>query len=175
MKSVGKHNVAFVDGQNVHMSVVTAEVPWRICLSRLRVYLRKKYHVERAYYFLGFTVETQQELYDEIQEAGFILKFKEHSSAQLGQKKGNVDTDIVFTIMKKLYRNENFDRVVLVSGDGDYKMLVDFLIEEGRFEKILFPDTKRASSLYKQITRKYFDGLDREGVRRKIEKKKRGP
>jgi hypothetical protein len=27
--------------------------------------------------------------------------------------------------------------VVLISGDGDYKMLVDFLIEQNKFEKIL--------------------------------------
>jgi len=92
----------------------------------------------------------------------------------LGKKKGNVDTDIVFAVMKKLYRHETFDKIVLVSGDGDYKMLVDFLIEEKRFEKILFPDFKRASSLYKKITRKYFDGLDRNGVKEKIAKRKGG-
>lgn len=77
----------------------------------------------------------------------------------LGKKKGNVDTDIVFTIMKKLYRKEIFDKIVLVSGDGDYSMLVDFLIEENRFEKILFPNKTFASSLYKKITRRYFDYL----------------
>ncbi|MCK5539249.1 MAG: hypothetical protein KAI79_20670, partial [Bacteroidales bacterium] len=56
-------------------------------------------------------------------------------------------------------KKELFDKIVLVSGDGDYKMLVDFLIEEGRFKKILFPNKKFASSLYKKITRKYFDYL----------------
>ena len=77
--------------------------------------------------------------------------------------------------MKKLYRKEIFNKIVLVSGDGDYKILVDFLIEENRFEKILFPDFKRASSLYKKITRQYFDGLDRDGVKEKVLKMKRGP
>ena len=50
--------------------------------------------------------------------------------------------------------------------------MFDFLIEENRFEKILLPDSRRASSLYKKITRKYFDGLDRNGVREKIAKEK---
>ena len=90
----------------------------------------------------------------------------------LGKKKGNVDSDIIFSIMKRLYRRESFDRIVLVSGDGDYRAMIDFLIEEQKFEKILFPDGKRASSLYKQITRKYFDDLSGNGVRRKIEKEK---
>jgi hypothetical protein len=51
-------------------------------------------------------------------------------------------------------------------------MLVDFLIEENKLEKVLFPDGKRASSLYKKITRKYFDDLSSEGVKKKVEKEK---
>lgn len=170
-----ENNFAFIDGQNLYMATAKREAgPWRIDLARFRVYLRQKYGVEKAYYFLGFVQENYQDLYDEIQEAGFILKFKEHNPAMLGVKKGNVDTDIVFSVMKMLYRKENFSSVVLVSGDGDYKLLVEFLIEEGRFEKILFPDSARASSLYKKITRKYFDGLDRNGVKGKIAKRKGG-
>ena len=93
----------------------------------------------------------------------------------MGKKKGNVDSDIIFHTMKKLYKKEDFTKIVLVSGDGDYKLLVDFLIEENRFEKILFPDRKRASSLYKKIGARYFDALDIAEVRFKIEKKKRVP
>jgi uncharacterized LabA/DUF88 family protein len=76
-----------------------------------------------------------------------------------GKKKGNVDSDIIFAIMMKLYNKEKFDKIVLVSGDGDYKMLVDFLIKEERFKKILFPNKEFASSLYKKITRVYYDYL----------------
>lgn len=169
-----ENNYAFIDGQNLYMSVMSADEPWRIDLARFRIYLKQKYKVEKAYYFLGFVQEKYQDLYDEIQEAGFILKFKEHNPAMLGVKKGNVDTDIVFHIMKTLYRKENFDKIVLVSGDGDYKLLVEFLIEEEKFEKILFPDFKRASSLYKKITKRYFDGLDRNDVKKKIIKRKGG-
>jgi uncharacterized LabA/DUF88 family protein len=89
----------------------------------------------------------------------------------MGTKKGNVDSDIIFNIMKKLYKKEQFDKVVLVSGDGDYKLVVDFLIEENRFKKILFPNKKYASSLYKKIGSLYFDALDSIGVRGKIEKR----
>jgi len=87
------------------------------------------------------------------------MVFKKHKLVMLGKKKGNVDSDIIFEVMKKLYKQEPFDKIVLVSGDGDYKMLVDFLIEEKKFEKILFPNKQFASSLYKKITRVYFDYL----------------
>ncbi|NQT50154.1 NYN domain-containing protein, partial [Candidatus Kuenenbacteria bacterium] len=128
-------------------------------LVKFREYLLQKYYVKKAYYFLGFVDEKYQDLYEEIQNAGFILIFRQHNSAMLGKKKGNVDSDIIFTIMKKMYEKEPFDKIVLVSGDGDYKALVDFLIEEKRLEKVLFPNKKFASSLYKKITRVYYDYL----------------
>jgi uncharacterized LabA/DUF88 family protein len=166
-------NIAFVDGQNLHMGTAKREVdPWKIDLARFRIYLEQKYHVTKVYYFLGFVQEKNQDLYEEIQNAGFVLIFREHSPAMMGKKKGNVDSDIIFHVMKRLYKKEDFTNIVLVSGDGDYKLLVDFLIEEARFEKILFPDRKRASSLYKKIGASYFDALDGVGVREKIEMKK---
>lgn len=166
------NNYAFIDGQNLYMSTTLAENLWRVDLARFRVYLKQKYNVGKAYYFLGFVQEENQDIYDEIQSAGFILHFKKHNSAMLGTKKGNVDTDIVFHIMKKLYKKEPFDNIVLVSGDGDYKQLVDFLIEEGRFEKILFPDQKRASSLYKGTDLKYRADLNTGDIRKKIGRQK---
>jgi len=58
-------------------------------------------------------------------------------------KKGNVDTDIVFDVMQRMYRREKFDGIIIISGDGDYKRMVDFLIGEQKLAKILFPDKKR--------------------------------
>ena len=169
-----ENNYAFIDGQNLYMSTLSAHTPWRIDLARFRIYLRQKYNVEKAYYFLGFVQEEYQDLYDEIQEAGLILHFKKHNPAMLGKKKGNVDTDIVFHIMKKLYHKEQFGNIVLVSGDGDYKLLVEFLIEEERFEKILFPNQKKSSSLYRGIDLRYRADLDGDGVRKKIERQREG-
>ncbi len=170
-------NIAYIDGQNLYMGTSKSESSWNIDLARFRIYLLQKYNVEKAFYYLGFVQEgeTFERLYEEIQIAGFILVFRQHSSAMLGKKKGNVDSDIIFSIMKRIYKNESFEKVVLVSGDGDYKMLVDFMIEEDRFEKILFPNKKFASSLYKRIGAQYFGYLDENGVRNKIEKKKRAP
>ena len=75
-------------------------------------------------------------------------------------KKGNVDTDIVFEIMKNVIDNKDFNKVILVSGDGDYKKLVDYLLKKDKFKKILFPNKKFASSLYKKLGAEFFDYLD---------------
>jgi len=163
-------NIAFIDGQNLHMGTTMSADKWKINLAKFYIYLQKKYGVNTAYYFLGFVQDKHQDLYEEIQKAGFILMFKQHNPAMIGTKKGNVDTDIVFHIMKKLYKKESFDKIILISGDGDYKMLVDFLIEENKFEKILFPNRKFASSLYKKLGRKYFAHLEDSDIKRKIVK-----
>ncbi|MBP9761275.1 MAG: NYN domain-containing protein [Candidatus Magasanikbacteria bacterium] len=163
-------NIAFIDGQNLYMGTTQNEdTPWSINLHRFRKYLQTKYQVSHAYYFLGYVQEIQQDLYEYIQQAGFILIFRQHNSAMIGKKKGNVDSDIIFHIMKKLYKKERFKKIILVSGDGDYKMLVDFLIEEKKLEKLLFPNKKYASSLYKKIGSEYFDYLENPGVKEKIQ------
>ena len=163
------NNIAFIDGQNLHLG--TKADGWKIDLNKLKIYLRDKYHVNEVYYFLGYVNENYNDLYTEIQKAGLILNFREHNTNMLGVKKGNVDTDIVFEVMKNMIDNKNMDKVVLVSGDGDYKKMVDYLIKKEKLEKILFPN-KKYSSLYKKLTVKYFDLLYSEFVRPKIEKRK---
>ncbi|HTE22300.1 MAG TPA: NYN domain-containing protein [Candidatus Limnocylindria bacterium] len=168
--SLALRNIAYVDGQNLYMGTTKNSPKWTVNLARFRIYLTRKYNVEDAYYYLGYVQEGAniEKLYESIQKAGFILVFREHNSAMLGKKKGNVDADIIFSIMKRLYLKEKFNRVVLVSGDGDYKMLVDFLIEQNKFEKILFPNRRYRSSLYKSIDIKYFAYLDDADIKRKI-------
>jgi uncharacterized LabA/DUF88 family protein len=163
-----ENNLAFIDGQNLHMGTTLSDNSWRISLFKFKIYLEKKYKVNEAYYFLGYVQDINQEIYSEIQKAGFILVFKQHNSVMLGKKKGNVDTDIVFEIMKKVYKRKDFDKIILVSGDGDYKLLVDFLIEENKFKKILFPNRKYRSSLYKKLSNNYFAYLDDKDIKDKI-------
>lgn len=150
------------------MGTVKSSTPWHINLYRFRTYLKEKYCVEKAYYFIGYEQESNQNLYIKIREAGFIIMFKQHNPSMVGQKKGNVDSDIIFNIMKSLYKKLDFYQIILVSGDGDYKTLVDFLIEEGRFRRVLFPNKKFASSLYKKLSAKYFDYLENDGVKSKL-------
>ena len=164
-----KVNQAFIDAQNLHLGTTKAMSPWKVDLKRFRVYLDKKYNVKLAYYFLGSYDASFTDLYNAIQAAGFILTFREHSSKMIGRKKGNVDTDIVFYIMRELYKDGDLDKVVLVSGDGDYWRMVDFLIKEDKLLKILFPNRSSASSLYRRLHPQYFDYLDADAVKKKIE------
>jgi uncharacterized LabA/DUF88 family protein len=167
------NNQAFIDAQNLYLGTTQAGAPWKIDLERFRVHLKQKYKVTEAYYFLGAFDSGQQDLYNFITECGYLLRFREHTPAMNGKKKGNVDTDIVFLIMKKLYKKEKFDKVILVSGDGDYKRMVSFLIEEQRFGKLITPSRKQMSSLYKRIDSSFIDALDARDKKSLLEYKKR--
>ena len=159
-------NYAFIDGQNLHLG--TRECGWSIDHHKFRKYLTEKYNVTEAYYFLGFISESEQDLYDGLQKSGFILIFREHSSLLRGKKKGNVDSDLIFSIMKKLVDGDSFDKIIIVSGDGDYVKLVDYLIKKDKFEKMLFPNKKFASSLYKKYGSEYYDYLENSDIKSKI-------
>lgn len=165
------NNQAFIDGQNLNASTANARPSWRVDLNRFRRFLREKYHVEEAYYFVGCFSPLHQDLYAALQRGGFIVVFREHAGTSLSHKKGNVDTDIVFAVMRKLVDREKFDKVILVSGDGDYWRMVDYLIKKDKFAKLLVPNELAMSSLYRTRTPDtYRVFLDSPDIKRKIAK-----
>ena len=72
--------------------------------------------------------------------------------------------------MKKIAENDEFDKVILVSGDGDYFRMVEYLIEKNKFLRLLAPDSKRMSRLYRRLSSQYYDYLNSEDIKRKIAK-----
>jgi uncharacterized LabA/DUF88 family protein len=158
-------NIAFVDGQNLHLSTQTDGRT--IDMKKFRIYLRDKFHVTEAYYFLWFMSLEEQDLYTMLQKAGFIVVFREHAETLVGKKKGNVDVDMVFEIMKRTIDNKDFDKMVIVSGDGDYVKLIRRLIEKKLLKKIIFPN-HHYSSLYKDIKHLYGMNLGTAEIKKKI-------
>ncbi|MDR1914148.1 MAG: NYN domain-containing protein [Clostridiales bacterium] len=163
------NNQAFIDAQNLYLGTTKDHPAWTIDLARFRILLKQRYKVTNARYFIGVYDKKHQGLYSLINNAGYDLVFREHSSSQIGKKKGNVDGDIIFAIMKELVEQEKFDQVVLVSGDGDYKRMVDYLIQKNKLHRLLFPSA-RASSLYKKLEPKYYEYLNAPHIKPKIEK-----
>jgi len=71
---IREKNLAFIDGQNLYLG--TTQNFWKIDHNKLRIYLKDKYHIAEAYYFLGYISEEQQDLYNNLQKAWFIVLFK---------------------------------------------------------------------------------------------------
>ena len=92
----------------------------------------------------------------------------------MSYKKGNVDVDIVFDMLVMFYTNPNA-HFILISQDGDYFRLVQHLIKHNRLIKIIFPNAKTASRLYRFITNKYWSNLSSKSILPQIGKLRHDP
>lgn len=138
-----ENNYAFIDGQNLYSGL--KELGWRLDFTRFRKYLSDKYKVKKAFYFIGY-IPTNVDLYTALQKAGFILSFKPTLEVR-GRIKGNVDAELVLEVMVEY---GNFDKAVIVTGDGDFHCLVKYLMGKEKLKKLLVPNDKKFSSLYRK-------------------------
>ena len=139
-----QHNYAFIDGQNLHMSVKNQG--WVLDYKRFRRYLTDKYNVTKTFLFIGH-IPTNADLYKSLQEYGYILIFKPILEIR-GKVKGNVDAELVLHAMIEY---PNYDKAVIVSGDGDFYCLVKYLKNSGKLLKLIVPDNSRYSSLLRKF------------------------
>ena len=69
----------------------------------------------------------------------------------------------------KIADREKFSKNLLVSDDGDYWRMVNYLISKRKFKKLLAPSRKNVSYLYKtKMSDDYIDYLDKGDIKRKI-------
>ena len=136
-----QNNYAFIDSQNLNLSIQA--LGWRLDFRRFRVYLKDKYSVAKAFLFIGY-VEGNNELYKHLQDAGFICIFKPTLKYKDGTTKGNCDAELVLQTMIEL---QNYEKAVVVTGDGDFYCLVKYLIENNKFEALLIPNRLKFSAL----------------------------
>lgn len=172
VKSSKEIHSAFIDAQNLYLG--TKADGWLVNHNRFCVYLKEKYKCSEIYLFIGNIRDEHAKMYIELQRAGYILVFREHANSSVSEKKGNVDTDLMFELMRQYAEEDQTKKFIIVSGDGDYFKAVRHLIDKGRFIKILLPNKKFASSLYKKLGSEYYDFLT--NVRTSIEyhKKEKG-
>jgi uncharacterized LabA/DUF88 family protein len=142
------NNFAFIDSNNVYLSIRSQG--WSIDWKKFRVYLREHYHVATAYLFIGY-IEGNNEVYIRLQEAGFICIWKPVLTHKDGTVKGNVDAELVLHTMIQL---PNFDKAVIVTGDGDFYCLVQHLLEQDKLQTVLVPNRFKYSALLKKFAKK---------------------
>jgi len=141
-----ENNYAYIDGVNLHKGV--AELGWELDYNRLRVWLKERYGVTNAYLFIGF-VGKYKNLYTRLQEAGFILMYKEVSYDDTGKVKGNCDAALVLKVVMDYYEKQ-YSKAVIISSDGDYAELVGFLKERNALRLLVSPNNKCSYLLRKQ-------------------------
>jgi uncharacterized LabA/DUF88 family protein len=140
---------AFIDSQNLNVGV--KKQGWTVDFARFRVYLKEKYNVEKAYLFIG-QIPGNESLYTSLQEAGYILVFKPTLEIKRGNQKlvkGNVDAELVLHAM---LHYPTYSKAIIVSGDGDFHCLVEYLKKKDRLEKLLVPNRTKYSALFRKFS-----------------------
>ena len=168
-----ENHYAFIDSQNLNLSVQA--MGWSLDFKRFFIYLKDKYKIKKAFLFIGY-VAGNESLYASLQEAGYLLIFKptlEYKKEGEKYTKGNVDAELVLHAM---IQYPNYDKAMIVSGDGDFHCLIEHLQEKGKLMHVVIPNPHRYSALLRKF-HKYFVHIDRLkkklGKSRKKHQKKR--
>jgi uncharacterized LabA/DUF88 family protein len=140
---------------------------WKLDWRKFRKFLYDNYGVTKAYMFIGYMSENES-LYEYMHELGFLVVLKPtlgvSAKPQPNQDakdsttktaaddkdkdkpaiKGNVDAELVLYAMKEL---ANYEKAIIVSGDGDFFSLAEYLEEQGKLANILTPNWQYSSLL----------------------------
>jgi uncharacterized LabA/DUF88 family protein len=145
---------AFIDSQNLNLG--TQRMGWKMDWRKLRQYLREQHGVTHAYMFIGYMSENES-LYEYMHELGFLVVLKPTVDVAIPETadtkpedkdkstvKGNVDAELVLYAMKEL---PNYSQAIIVSGDGDFFSLAEYLEEQGKLAHIMTPNWQYSSLL----------------------------
>ncbi len=149
---------AFIDSQN--LNVGTQKFGWKMNWVKLRKFLADEYGVTKAFMFIGYIPENES-LYEQMHEAGYMVVLKptfdmtrprpedkpDDKKDEERHIKGNVDAELVLWTMKEM---SNYQKAIIVSGDGDFYSLVEYLEGKGRLLHLLTP-----SGHYSQLYNRY--------------------
>lgn len=140
-----QYNYAFIDSQNLHLGVQAQG--WKLDFKRFKSYLQSKHNVSKAFLFIGY-LEEQTDMYQKLREMGYTLVFKPTVTSGEGEIKGNVDVELVLHVMTEW---QEYKRAIVVSGDGDFYALIQYLLEQKKLEKLIIPNKHRYSQLYNDM------------------------
>jgi uncharacterized LabA/DUF88 family protein len=154
---------AFIDSQNLNVSV--QRYGWKMDWRKFRQFLGDKFGVEKAYMFIGYVPENEA-MYEQLHDSGYMIPTFDMTKPRADEDnkqekederpiKGNIDADLVLWAMKEM---PNYSKAIIVSGDGDFFSLVEYLEGKGRLLKLLTPGG-HYSNLYNKYE-SYIERLD---------------
>jgi uncharacterized LabA/DUF88 family protein len=164
MKLTSEVVYAFIDYQNLNLGIKS--LGWKLDFERFRVYIAEKYKVQKVYLFLGYIKENEI-LYKRLKSFGYEIIFKPTVKYKRGSGytvKGNIDIELAIQVLIEI---ENFDKCLIISGDGDFYSLVNYIFKKNKLYKILVPNSKY-STLLKRFSSQI---VNLEYLKNKLEKK----
>ena len=109
--------------------------------------MEDKYNITKAFIFIGYVV-TNESIYARLQNYGYILIFKPTLILPDGKPKGNIDAELV---LHSMIEYPNYDKAVIISGDGDFYCLIEYLKSRDKLLKLVIPNRYSFSSLLRRF------------------------
>jgi len=142
---------AFIDSQNLNFGTSKdiyknhklVYKGWKLDFKKFRRYLTDKFRVEKAFLFIGYLPENER-MYKKLKSYGYELVFKPTVKDYSGKVKGNVDAELVLHAAAIEY--QNYDLAIVVSGDGDFHCLHEFLVKKNKLFRLIIPNRHSESS-----------------------------
>src|SRR3990170_1155603 len=149
---------AFIDSQNLNLGTSKDTWKgkeriykgWKLDFRKFRQYLQDKFRVTKTLLFIGY-IPQNSSLYRHLKSFGYTLIFKPTTKDRLGKPKGNVDAELVLYAAAIEYHN--YDKAIIVSGDGDFYCLHEYLEKRKKLMAIIIPNRTSESSLLKRFQR----------------------
>lgn len=153
---MNEKNFAFIDSNNLYQGLSKDIFKnnkklysgWKLDYKRFRIYLKDKYKISKAFLFIGF-VPDNKNMYRKFKEYGYVCVFKPTLELKDGRVKGNVDAELV---MHSMIEYSNYDKALIVSGDGDFYCLIDYFISTKKLKKVLAPNRYNYSCLLDRLS-----------------------
>ena len=157
---------AFIDSQNLNLGASkdlrkgrkTIYKGWKLDFKKFRKYLTDKFRVSNAFLFIGY-VKQNENLYRRLKSYGYDLIFKPTVKDSFGKVKGNVDAELL--LHSTVYQYDKYEKAIIVSGDGDFYCLHEYLEKQKKLYRIIIPNRHSESSLLRRF-QKYKVFLYRE-------------
>jgi len=131
----------FIDAANILYSQQT--LGWRVDYEKLKKYFESECELCSIYFYTGRVGENhkQNHFIEKLQKLGYTVKAKEVKRIKISKSayewKGNLDVELTIDVLGNV---NNFDTLVLMSGDSDFAPLLDAV--KAKRKRVIVMSTK---------------------------------
>ena len=154
-----KKTYCFIDASNIIYG--TRNEGWKVDFKKLFKYLKDRYECKKIYYFAGLDDKNskQKKFYDLLLKIGYDLILKKvkiyYQPDGSKTRKANCDVDLTFYAMRDIL---HYDRGIFLSGDGDFLILLEHLVQIKK-NILILANSKRTAKEIKGLKGAQFDDL----------------
>lgn len=156
--SLTSRTYCFIDASNIIYGA--KDEGWLIDQKKLFKYLKTKFNVSKAFFYFGKDSKNlaQGKFLRVLEQFGYTLRVKE-IKRYYKKTKANCDVDLT---MDMLILSEEYSRAIVLSGDGDFLPLFEYLSTKGHKKITIIAFSKKTSKDIKRFAKTNFIALENQ-------------